>query len=180
MAQSMMYSPSDAEFRVIFEREFGYVMNTVRRLGVREADLEDLVHDVFLTFHKRLADYDPSRPLRPWLFGIAYRVVADHRRLARNRNELLGKGDEEKVDSSRGVEELVAAERDRNLVLRALQSIPDERRAVFLLHDLDGANMPEIAHALSIPLNTGYSRLRLARRDFRLAVKHIRGDQSHG
>jgi RNA polymerase sigma-70 factor (ECF subfamily) len=173
-----MHPQKDTEFRALFEREFGYVMNTVRRLGVREADLEDLVHDVFLTFHKRQADYDTSRPLRPWLFGIAYRVVSDHRRLARNRNEFLGKGDEEKVDSSRGAEELVSAGQDRDLVLQALQTIPEDRRAVFLLHDLDGTSMPEIAAVLEIPLNTGYSKLRLARRDFRAAVLHLRGEKA--
>jgi DNA-directed RNA polymerase specialized sigma24 family protein len=49
------------------------------------------VHEVFLKVHARLADYDDARPfVRPWRFGFAYRVAADHRRLARHRVELLG------------------------------------------------------------------------------------------
>jgi RNA polymerase sigma-70 factor (ECF subfamily) len=49
--------------------------------------------------------------------------------------------------------------------MKALDTLDLDRRAVFVLHELDELSMPEIAAALSIPLNTAYSRLRLARAD---------------
>src|SRR5260370_36969685 len=72
----------------VFDQNFDYLWNALRRLGVRESDLEDLVHCVLLRIHLRSADSEPSRPLRPWLFGFAYRIAADYRRLARHRVEV--------------------------------------------------------------------------------------------
>ena len=57
---------------------------------------------------------------------------------------------------------------------RALDALDLDRRSVFVMHELDGQAVPEIARTLSIPLNTAYSRLRLARRDFVDAVKRAR------
>lgn len=53
-----------------------------------------------------------------------------------------------------------------SLAQLVLQSLELERRAVFVMHEIDGSPMPEIADALGIPLNTAYSRLRLARTQF--------------
>src|SRR5689334_8515619 len=80
-------APPRLTFRAIFEAEFAYIFNTLRRLGVREPDLEDVTHDVFITVNRLLSEFDPSRPLRPWLFGFAFRVASDYRRLARHIRE---------------------------------------------------------------------------------------------
>ena len=79
--------------RAVYDEHFDYVWHTLRRLGVRAADLEDLAHDVFVAFHRTRATYDPSRPIRPWLFGIAFRVSSDHRRRARHRYEVVAERD---------------------------------------------------------------------------------------
>jgi RNA polymerase sigma-70 factor (ECF subfamily) len=167
------------EFRTIFERECGYVWHALRRLGVRERDLEDLAHDVFVTVHKRLADYDPSRPIKPWLFGIAFRHASDYRRLARNRLEIvspLGVGGEspEPADDAPGADVHYEQAEARRLVAEALESLDLDKRAVFVMHEIDGHAMPEIAEALKIPLNTAYSRLRLAREQFAVVVRRLR------
>ena len=161
------------EFRAVFEEELGYVWSTLRRLGVRSADLEDVAHEVFVVVHRRLPDFDPERPLRPWLFGIAYRVTADYRRRAHRRYEVST--DMEPRESAAGGPEEDAMQRERRVLLaRALDMLDDDKRAVIVMHDLDEVPMPEIAHALEIPLNTGYSRLRLARRDLAEAVRTLR------
>src|SRR5436190_679231 len=59
-----------------FHRELDYLHETLRRLGAREHELEDLAHEVFLKLHRSWPTYDPSRPLRPHLFGIAFRTVS--------------------------------------------------------------------------------------------------------
>jgi RNA polymerase sigma-70 factor (ECF subfamily) len=78
--------------------------------------------------------------------------------------------------TSQGPEEAMAAQQDRALVARALGALDLDRRAVFVMHELEGQAVPEIARALAIPLNTAYSRLRLARRDFVDAVRSARSD----
>ena len=62
--------------------------------------------------------------------------------------------------------------------MRAMNEIPLDRRAVFVMHELEGQGIPEVAEALQVPLNTAYSRLRLARRDFAVAVEKLRGGAS--
>ena len=164
---------AERDFRTIFEGECTYVWNALRRLGVYERDLEDVMHDVFVTVYRRLADYDPTRPIRPWLFGIAFRVASDYRRLARHRREVVGDAFDH-PDPGPSAHDHYATMEARKLVMEALEVLDWDRRAVFVMHELDGHAMPEIAAALSVPLNTAYSRLRLAREQFAGAVKRIR------
>lgn len=168
-------------FTAIYRAELTHVVHTLRRFGVREADLEDLAHDVFVTVHRRLADYDASRPIKPWLSGIAYRVALDHRRLARHRFEspFQRAESEERADPSTGTDERLAEQQMRGIVLAALDQIDLDRKAILVMHDLDEQPMSEIARALAIPLNTGYSRLRLARKDFEAAVRHVEARGRH-
>ena len=84
--------PVDApvDLETLFDGEFSYVWNSLRRLGIHERDLEDMTHEIFLQVHRHWAAYDTSRPARPWLFGFCYRIAADYRRLARHRGTLVG------------------------------------------------------------------------------------------
>jgi RNA polymerase sigma-70 factor (ECF subfamily) len=156
-------------FREVFTRECSFVWNALRRLGVPPGDIEDLAHDVFLTVHLRLGDYDRQRPIRPWLFGIAFRVAARYRELARNRYETLRPPPPDSADPSPLIDDQVARRQAQEELARALDELELGQRAVFLMHDLEGFSMPEIASALSVPLNTAYSRLRLARE----RLKHV-------
>jgi RNA polymerase sigma-70 factor (ECF subfamily) len=161
-------------FRAIFEGEFDYVWNALRRLGVREADLLDQAQEVFVVVHSLLADYDPTLPIRPWLFAIAYRVASRYRSLARNAREILDGQAEESVDGAPRADQLLEAEQRRELLLEAIQGIELPRRAVFILSEIEERPMAEIALSLQIPVNTAYSRLRLAREDFAAAVQRIK------
>lgn len=82
--------PTDPiDFRKLFDAEVAYVWKTLRRLGVRPSDIDDVSSEVWLVVHRRLDGYDSSKPIRPWLFGIAFRVAAAERRMARHRSEVL-------------------------------------------------------------------------------------------
>jgi RNA polymerase sigma-70 factor (ECF subfamily) len=159
-------------FRTAFELELDYVWTTLRRLGVREGDLEDIAHEVFLRVHSRFGEYDKSRPIRPWLFGFAYRVAADYRKLARNRFEIAVET-EEPVDPAPLADEQLTVRDARALVARALDALDLDKRAVFVLHELEQQEAKEIADTLGIPLFTVYSRLRVARETFKAAVKRL-------
>jgi RNA polymerase sigma-70 factor (ECF subfamily) len=155
--------------RAIYETHVGYVWNSLRRLGISDADREDLCHEVFLIFF-RGTTFDPTRPLRPWLFGIAFRVASDHRRRARFRREVHAPV-EETPSPHLPADEALLRKEARRLVENGLAALDLDQRAVFILHEIEGLPMPEIARTLDAPLNTLYSRLRLGRRKFEAAVQ---------
>lgn len=151
-------------FDSVFEAEFDYVCHTLRRFGVREADLEDVAQDVFLGVHRRFDDYDPGRPVRPWLVAFAFRGASNYRRGERRRGERIGEDVPEATVDGRSAAEV--SDRRRS-VQRVFDQMDLERSVVLLMFDMDGYTAPEIAHALDVPVNTVYSRIRLAREDFR-------------
>ena len=162
--------PDEAAFAAAYDAEFEAVWLYLRRLGVPEADVEDAVHDVFVVAHRRYGAYDPSRPLRPWLLGIAFRVAAQWRR--RHRLEVpVADPEPERPDDSRAPDELVASQQVRSRLQAALSRLDIDQRAVVVMHDLNGVPVPEIASALDVPLNTVYSRLRLGRAKITAALR---------
>jgi RNA polymerase sigma-70 factor (ECF subfamily) len=160
------------DFRELFDSQLSYVWGVLRRLGVREADTEDLALEVFLHVHRRIAEYDESRPVRPWLFGFAYRIAARHRQKAHLRREVLGDAPDA-ASAHPSAEDQLATRQARDVVHEALDGVDLDRRAVLVLHDWDGVPITEVAEALGIPLNTAYSRLRVAREELTAAVKRL-------
>ena len=153
-------------FDDVYRAELPYAVRTLRRLGVPEMDLPDAAHEVFVDVYEKLDTYDTGRPLRPWLFGFIYRVARDcRRRFARRRTEHLD-DQTELVDLGDLPDEVAERRQKQGLAIRCLAQLAEEQAAVLVLHELDGVAVPEIARALSIPLNTAYSRLRLARQAF--------------
>jgi RNA polymerase sigma-70 factor, ECF subfamily len=164
------------DFATLYRCEFSYVWNTLRRLGASPRDLEDLAHDVFLVVHRHLSDFDATRPLRPWLFGIAIRVLADFRRAFRNQREIpceVGEMADPAPHPDRHLEQSEA----RAMLMKALSRLDLDRRAVFVMHDIDEIAAPEIATGLGVPLNTVYSRLRLARADVAASIRRLRAQE---
>ncbi len=164
--------PHAREFRAIFEGHATYVHKSLRRLGVYESDLADASQEVFVTFFRRFHDFDASRPAKLFLFGIAIRVAMSERR---RRGPGFALQDEQPlVDASPLPDAELELKRKREFVLQALNAIPLDRRPVFVLHEIDGYPIPAIAENLDIPVNTAYSRLRLAREEFNRAVERLR------
>jgi RNA polymerase sigma-70 factor (ECF subfamily) len=149
----------------VYEIYADFVMRCARHMRVEPQHVEDVVHDVFLVVHARLADFDPARAtLRSWLYGILRRVVSHHRRgdrRARRRLSLVPPPPEAPAP-----DEEIARLQAADLVDRFVASLDDKRRPVFTLAEIEGMSAPEIARCLDVKLNTVYSRLRLARRDF--------------
>jgi RNA polymerase sigma-70 factor, ECF subfamily len=153
-----------------YQSELSYLLRTFERLGVGPADVEDLAQEVFLILRRTWRDYDPSRALKPYLFGIAFRVASSHRR--RWWRE-IPYGFVESPDHAPSPDRTLEASQARALVLAALQQIPLPRRAVLVMHDLDQVSMQEVAATLSIPLFTAYSRLRKARLELENALSQL-------
>lgn len=164
--------PRAPEFREVFERELGFVYNSLRRLGIRSAELPDATQEVFATVAAVLGDYDPSRPLRPWLFGIAYRVGMRWLDVAHRKREVPSEVPDA-PDSSPGADAAVERNEARDLARLALREVEPSRRAVLVLAHFEGMSVPEIAETLQIPVNTAYSRLHRARQEFGEAAKRL-------
>lgn len=147
----------------IYEREFRYVWQGLRRLGIPPRDLPDVTHDVFVTVFLNLHKYDRARPLRPWLFGVIFRVASDHLSLGRNRREVLELAPEP-VSPAPPSDVTLQTRQEWMIVDQALLALDVDRRAVLIMHDFDGHTGQEIADTLGIPLTRVFGRLRSARR----------------
>ena len=154
-----------------YQSELDYLIRTLRRLGVDPEDVEDLAQEVFLVLRCIWHEYDPTRALKPYLFGIAFRVASSH--LRKHWREVPF-GNVEGQDRAPYADEVLAANQARAVVLTALERIPLERRAVLIMHDLAEVPVKAVAAALSIPLFTAYSRLRKARRELKAVVTEHR------
>lgn len=161
------------DFTTIYRAELGYALRTLRRLAVPEADLPDAAHEMFVDVYEKLGSYDTSRPLRPWLFGFAYRVARDFRRRNDRRHAEPLDGVTDLVDPSAAPEKDMHLRQKQRLALRCLAALPEEQAAILVLHEFDDMSVPEISRILSIPLNTAYSRLRLARNALEKAALQI-------
>ena len=167
-----------------YETHFDYVWRSLRRLGVPSSDIGDLTHDVFVVAWKRRGIVDPERPLKAWLFGVAFRVAKAHRRRAWFRR-VESDPDPEIADSRVTPEQALLIRAELRQLQAALARVPLRQRAVLLLHDFDEVPVGEAAAALGIPLKTAYSRLAAARTNFRRAFRQaelgnalvLRGDE---
>jgi len=172
--------PSEPWFEALYERHFDFVWRTLRHLGVRDADLADACQEVFLIVHRRYPSFDAQAKVTTWLFQICFNKARERRRTAHARREVLG---DAAVDQARGPSDPFAElERQDKLALfeAALESMELEQRAAFILFEVEGMSGPEVAEALSVPLGTAYSRLRLAREAFQTAVVRASAAQPAG
>ena len=155
-----------ADFASLYAAELPYVWKSLRRLGVHPNDLDDLTQEVFTTAFVRFETFDQQRPLRPWLFGIAFRVAKANRTRVFRSREVAQEPAFELEDEGLRPDQQAENRRAMARVLKALEALPIDRRAVFILHDIEGQSVPEAAATLAIPVNTAYSRLRVARAEF--------------
>lgn len=170
-------APPLLDFESIYQNEVTYVWNCLRRLGVQPKDLEDKVQDVFVVLYRRMGDVDPSRSIRAFLSGIAFNVASDYRRKAYGYREQCRDVVEATCDRRSPEAECISREA-RTLVMAGLDALDMERRAIFVLHEFEGHSIPEISEALHLPLNTCYSKLRLARELFTETIHKLqRGDR---
>ena len=168
-------APTDGELLArVFAAEFAFVWSSLLRFGVGMRDAEDVTQEVFMQVHRKLSEYDPARPMRAWLYGFAFRAASEYRRSARQRRELLGQGVVERPATAGSADELLIGQQEQQLATQALEHVDFERRAVLIAYELHEIPMKEVAAALEIPLHTAYSRLRVGREEFAVAVRRLR------
>jgi len=156
------------DLSTVYGERAEFVWLTLQRLGVRDADLEDLAHDVFLIAHRKLRSYDGTSRVTTWLFGICLRVAANYRRRAHVRLERPMGGAEtyEAIADHRQPEDLLGQREARARLTVVLDAMDLAKRAVFVMFEVEGLSCGEIAEHMGVPIGTVYSRLYAARRAF--------------
>jgi RNA polymerase sigma-70 factor (ECF subfamily) len=147
----------------VYELHADFVWRTLQHLGVRSADLEDLGQEVFVVVHRKLSSFDGRSKLTTWLFGICLNLVQRHRRRAYLRLEFLHAEPPERIDPHTP-EQDYASEEARRRLEQLLAKLSPERRATFVLFEVEGVSCEEIAELTGVPVGTVYSRLHLARK----------------
>jgi RNA polymerase sigma-70 factor (ECF subfamily) len=153
-------------FDEVYAENFAFVWRVLRTFGVADAQLEDAAQDVFVVVHRRLPEFEGRATIRTWLFAIARRVAGGARR-KQGRTETLVDEPAGKADTFGELSRAQAAA----TVMAILETMDEDKRIVFALVELEQLSVPEVARMLDLNLNTAYSRLRLARQAFEVAVR---------
>jgi RNA polymerase sigma-70 factor (ECF subfamily) len=161
---------SKARLERMFNEHHDFIWRLVRRLGLSPGSADDAAQHVFLVAAERLSDIKLGSE-RSFLFGTALRVARSQSRT--DRRWVL----EEDMDFRRSQagrpEDLADQHRAIDLMGRILDGMSLDLRTVFILSELEGMTMPEVAALVAIPVGTAASRLRRAREAFRAAVAAV-------
>ncbi len=154
----------------IYETHWTYVWKCVRKMGIPDARIEDVVQDVFVVAGRQLRGFEGRSSVRTWLYGIAFRVAQqDHRKQAKEQRPV-------EAAPSGPVRPDAYAERAEaaKLLHELLAELPESQRVVFVMVELEGQLAADVAQETGIGINTVYSRLRRAREHLERATERLR------
>ena len=155
----------------VYRQHHEFVWRSARRLGVETGAVDDVVHEVFIVVSRRLDEFAGRSTLQTWLFGITMRVAQNHKRAQWRHDRRVQAGGQQPPEPAGH------ARSDAALTLhRMLAELSDDQRAAYILGELDGCSVPEIARALDANVNTLYARIRAARALMTAAAVRIRGE----
>jgi RNA polymerase sigma-70 factor (ECF subfamily) len=154
-----------ADWRGFYDAHWTWVHRVVRRMGGGEINVEDAVQDVFVVVVDRLAGFEGRSKVETWLYRICLNVVSEHRRRSRRQRRLhaaLERIAFWRPDPSRRIE----AREELSLVQRILIQMPEKKREVLVLAEIEELSSVEIAEILKIPAATVRTRLFYAKKEF--------------
>ena len=162
----------------IYREHADFVWRVLHGLGVPDAHRDDAFHEVFMVVHRRLADYDGRASMSTWLFGITRNVVLHHRRSQARHLRRVKVAPEPLAGP--GPDELIAHAEARALIERFLETLSEDHRVAFVLAEIEGLKVPEMAEQLGANLNTLYSRIHTARKQFHQFLAQARDADTGG
>lgn len=165
------FSARPATVTTLYVEYSNFVRRVLRVHGVGPASVEDATQDVFLVVFRRFNDFVPRASHKTWLFTIAARVARDYRRRVSRKGGLLGLDEHDVACWRADPCAAAAASQTLRVLERRLALLDDDRREVFILAEIEQMTAPEIAETLAVKVNTVYSRLRSARREFGVPAK---------
>jgi len=160
-------APPVDSWRALYDEHWRWVHATVRRMGGTGIDVEDAVQDVFVVLVTRLASFEGRASLRTWLYRICFNVVSEHRRKVQRRRRIAQALEWVTVwQRTPSAEEQAETRRDLARVHTLLDRMAPQKRAVFVLREIEGKSYEEIAEITGCNLGTVKSRLNRARNSF--------------
>ena len=160
------------EFRAFFQAHSPFAWRVLRRLGVGEPDMDDVMQEVFVVVHVGLGDFLRRSSERTWLYGICVRVASGYRRRAYRRREVpTAVMVEREVPADQ--ERLIDHDRRLDYLDRVLDSLDEYKRAVYVLHELEELPMAEVAKAVGCELKTAYSRYYAGRQRVQALIRQF-------
>jgi RNA polymerase sigma-70 factor, ECF subfamily len=173
-AAPLVRATEHTDLRALFEAHYASIWRLLRRLGVRHAQLDDAAQEVFWVAARRFSDIEPGRG-HAFLYGVALRVASQELKKQRAAEPIA---DLEAVprlpDVRPSPEEQLEHRQARQLLDSVLDAMPTELRVIFVLFELEGLEVQQIAALQEIPLGTASSRLRRARDEFSAIAKRVR------
>ena len=162
-----------AAFEEIMKHSEKRVMRMTWRMLGNEADARDAAQEVFLRVYKYLGRFKQDQPFFAWVYQITLNVCRD---IAKKRQQYntqfisLDNGNEAASavdDNQAGAEETLIRVQERELMLRAIATLPERERAAILLRDLEGLSTDEVAHIMKSTATTVRSQISSARQKIR-------------
>lgn len=156
-------------------------MNLARAMTAADADADDLAQEAFVRAWRSLGRFRHDSTFRTWLHGIAINVIRTHRGRGPRLRRLFGLAGAdregaadplERASLDDGIEGPLAM---REMIDRALATLPPDMREAVVLRDVQGLDYKEIAAALGVPLGTVESRIFRARQRLRPLLEPLRG-----
>ena len=163
----------DLTFDEVYDTNADFVWRSARRLGVGDHAIDDVLQQVFLVVHRRLAEFEGRSSMKTWLFSILLRVVKDERRSIRRKSPhwMSGSADPDALEDEGNDPEALASRAEASRTIDfLLESLDGEKRAVFVMAELEQMTANEISEATGLDPKAVYSRLRAARTDFERAA----------
>jgi RNA polymerase sigma-70 factor, ECF subfamily len=151
--------------KALYDEHASFVRRVIIRLGAPPSDVDDLLQEVFLVAMKKMGSFEGRSTHRTWLYGVAVRVVIGARRKAKVREFLGLDSGLEQADTQTPASAFERREAQMQ-IQRALSKMPEKKRAVFILFEVEGLTGEEIAEAVGCPLKTVWTRLYHARQEF--------------
>jgi RNA polymerase sigma factor (sigma-70 family) len=155
-----------AAFTELFRRHRGDVSRLVFRMLGPTADAEDVVQEVFLQVHRSLGEFRGQAKFTTWLHRVTVNVVLMVRRAARSRPVFAGEPVADQEPDKGILPDEDAARHARIAAFRRLlDRLPEKKRTVFVLHEIEGLSPAEISEMVDAPVLTVRTRLFYARRE---------------
>jgi len=162
-------SQSEIDIGALFDAHAAYLCRVVHRLtGSRQVAVV-VVQEVFITAWRRREDLDPNSNVRSWLYRVAVNHVRHQRRSVGRLGAFLDRYTwlrRREQDPETAFERIDRQDKAR-MIQACVLKLSDKQREVFVLYELEALEGAEVAEVLDLPINTVWSRLRLARKRFR-------------
>ena len=159
-------------FEELYRQHAGRLYNLAYRMAGSAQDAEDLLQEIFVHAHRKLASFRGESSLATWLYRLGMNQCLDYLRGRQVRMDRASQSlDSPASGADATADPLSPSPLNRIQLERAIGRLPDGCRAAFLLHDVEGFEHGEVARILGISIGTSKSQVHKARMKLRAMLR---------